>query len=134
LDTEVPSSGGAGDSLVEAPSSPHGIVTVARPVEANLDERQRANDVRFSRNEDPIRIHGGGNSSLGEPANDLVDVLMRQRIATVKMDAEHAKTAKLVQSHGDLLTGQLIAHGRLPMPLATGQIAEPRDFKGEGQG
>jgi hypothetical protein len=71
---------------------------------------------------------------LGEPANDLIDVLMRQRIATVKMDAKHAKPAKPVQSHEDLLTGQLIAHGRMAVAIATGQIAQPRDFEGQGQG
>ena len=71
---------------------------------------------------------------MGEPANDLVDVRVRQRIATVKMDAEHSKTAKLVQSREDLLTSQLIAHGRMAVAIATGQVAEPRDFEGQGQG
>jgi hypothetical protein len=76
--------------------------------------------MKFLWYENAVAVQRNGDSSLREPADDLIDVPMGQGITSIKVGVEHSKHTELVQRPKDLLLCQLMAHRRVAVAITAG--------------
>src|SRR5262249_15911509 len=84
--------------------------------------------------EDTVCIHPRRDAPIGQPSDDLIHMLMRERFAPIQIHLPGAHFQELTERREDLFARHFLGHWRMAIPVHTPHFPEVRQFEGESDG